>query len=132
MGIVVDIGAVNKDFGEVEHVTRNVLAGRHDPGHYICDVDVVTDAQQVLSLPDLYIGIPTDALDQVDVEPVPGQLPSIFVYNTIFAEQCVHRIGIDVFDFFRSGVQVRVKGEVMGCHAFSGDLLHNRSPHLGR
>ena len=132
MGIVSDVWAVDVQLRQVQEIAVLVLAGGHDAGGDVGQIHIIADAQQILALPDLNILVTSHAPDQKHIEPVPGQLCFVLLYQSALAQKGFH--GVDVFPFhlIRCGIQIRIEGEVMLRPAFRCDLLHDRSRQRGR
>ena len=129
MRIVPDVRAVDVQLRQIQKVAVLVLAGGHDAGGDVGQIHIIADPQQILALPDLYIPVAADTPDQKHIEPVPGQLSLVLFHQSALAQKGFH--GIDVFPFhlIRSGIQIRIEGEIVLRLAFCRDLLHDRSPH---
>ena len=111
--VVADLGAVDVDLGQIEEVAVFVLAGGHDARDHIGEVYVVGDAQQVLALPDLHVGVAAHALDDEHIKPVPRQLAAVLLHEAAVAEDGVHRVDVLKDHFFGGAVEVGIEGTVM-------------------
>ena len=129
VGVGVDQGTVDIQFRKIQHVAVRILAGRHDSGNDVRKIDIIGNAQQVLGLPDLYIGILTDPFHDENVPPVPGQFARIFLHDSIFPKQGIHGIDILELHVFSGTIQIRIEGEIMGRQAVCGNAIYNSSPH---
>ena len=119
MRVSADVRAVDVLLRQVQHVTVLVLAGGHNARDHAGLVHIVGDAQQVLALTDLHIRIPTHAVDEVYVVPVPGQLRMIPADNALIAQHGFHRVDVLEGDLIRRAGQVGVHGEVVRRLAFA-------------
>ena len=128
MWVAVNIGAVDIALGQIEKIAVPVLAGGHDARDHIREVYIVGDAQQVLSLPDLHVGVAAYALDEEHVKPVPRQLAAVLFHEAAVAEDGVH--GVDIFkDHFLGGaVEIGIEGEIVLRKTAAGDALHHICP----
>ena len=113
MGIGIDQRTVDVQFREIEYVPISILAGRHDSGDDIGQVNIIGNAQQVFGLPDLHIGILTDTLHDENIPPIAGELTCVFLHDTVFAKNGVHGVYVFELHILRCAVQVGIEGEVM-------------------
>ena len=90
-------------------------------------VYVIGNAQQVLALPDLHVGIAAHALDEEHIKPVPRQLAAVLLHEAAVAEDGVHRVDVFKDHFFGSAVEVGIEGKIMLGKTAAGDAP---APHL--
>ena len=129
MGVGIDQRTVDIQFRQIQHVPVSVFTGRHDPGNYVGQVDIIGDAQQVLRLPDLYVAVLSNPFHDENIPPIPGELSGIFLHDTAFTEDGVHGVHILKLHILRCAVQVRIEGKVMLGQAGRRYGLYNGSPH---
>ena len=130
-GIAIQIWAVHIPLGQIEPVAVRVLAGGEDARGHVRAVHIAGNAQQVLALSDLDIRIRADALHEIHVEPVPRQLPRVFLRRAAFAQQRFYRIDIFPLDLLCRALQIRIERKPMLGQTSSRDTLYDGSPRLG-
>ena len=126
MRIGADVRAVNILLVQQEDAAVLVLAGRHDASDHIGIVHVIADAQQVLALPDLDVGVLAHPLDGIQVVPVPGQFSADLLQQPAFAQERFHGVCVLKAQIFHALREVRVHLEaVRGLAAINDALRHN-------
>ena len=113
MDVCVNVRRIDVKLRQIQYIAVRIFTRRHDARGDIGFVHIVGNTGQVLAFPDLHVGIRANALDKENVEPITGQLRTIFVSETALAQQSLDWIDILNQHILGGGRQIGVEGEVM-------------------